>query len=83
MGHKIHNKRRADNSLTWCQAFWKVFTSPREELTMFVGNIAMVVVKRDSYDNDILDVSLPEVRNSMGVTLLVRNTKVLNNNHPK
>jgi hypothetical protein len=42
MGHKVSNRRRSDKEITRWQAFCQIFSNPKEEPTMFVGNISIV-----------------------------------------
>jgi hypothetical protein len=42
MGHKVCNRRRSNNEITRWKAFCEIFSNPKEEPTMFVGNIDIV-----------------------------------------
>ena len=66
VGHKVHNQRRADPSLTRLSAVKKLFVSGREEPepTLFLGNMTMVIRRGngDGGEDDLLDISFSEVR---------------------
>lgn len=49
MGHKIHNQRRSDKSLTRWGAFCKAFSWKNDDPTIFLDNIALVL---DDNEND-------------------------------